>query len=101
MIMPRYSHSATPLADGRVLIAGGTQDVDRGTSVFTAEIYDPSAGAFTATGDLTSISGEVYASPGGVTTLLPDGRVFVAATNNAEIYDPQSGTLPPQAHMRI
>jgi hypothetical protein len=95
MIMPRYAHSATLLADGRVLIAGGTQDQNRSTSVFTAEIYDPSTGAFTATGDLPSIGGEVYASPGGVTTLLPDGRVFVAATNNAEIYDPKSGTFTP------
>ena len=95
MITPRYAHSATLLADGRVLIAGGTQDVNRGTSVFTAEIYDPSTGAFTATGDLTSIGGEVYAIPGDVTTLLPDGRVFVAATNNAEIYDPHSGTFTP------
>jgi hypothetical protein len=95
MVMPRYAHSATLLADGRVLIAGGRQDGIRGTSVFTAEIYDPSTGAFTATGDLTSIGGEVYAIPGGVTTLLPDGRVFVAATNNAEIYDPQSGTFTP------
>ena len=93
MITPRYAHSATLLADGRVLIAGGTQDVNRGTSVFTAEIYDPSTGAFTATGDLTSIGGEVYSPPSGVTTLLPDGRVFVAATNNAEIYDPRTGTF--------
>ncbi len=93
MITPRSGHSATLLADGRVLIAGGTQDVDGGTSVFTAEIYDPSTGAFTATGDLTSIGGEVYATPWAVTALFPDGRVFVAATNNAEIYDPQSGTF--------
>ncbi len=92
MITPRYAHSATLLADGRVLIAGG---VNGGTSVFTAEIYDPSTGAFTATGDLTSIGGEVYAIPGDVTTLLPDGRVFIAASNNAEIYDPQSGTFTP------
>jgi hypothetical protein len=95
MITPRYLHSATLLADGRVLIAGGTQDVNHGSSVFTVEIYDPSTGAFTATGNLTSIGGEVYAIPGNVTTLLPDGRVFVAATNNAEIYDPHSGTFTP------
>ena len=95
MITPRYAHSATLLADGRVLIAGGTQDQDRGTSVFTAEIYDPSTGAFTATGDLASIGGEVYANPGGATTLLPDGRVFLAAANNAEIYEAQSGTFTP------
>jgi hypothetical protein len=91
MIVPRSGPSATLLADGRVLIAGGTQD-DRGTSVLTAEIYDPSTGAFTAAGDLTSIGGEVYANE---TTLLPDGRVFVAAANNAEIYDPHSGTYTP------
>jgi Kelch motif len=95
MIRPRYAHSATLLADGRILIAGGRQDGTRGTSVFTAEIYDPSTGAFTATGDLTSIGGEVYSPPEGVTTLLPDGRVFVAAANNAEIYDPHSGTFTP------
>jgi large repetitive protein len=95
MIMPRHAHSATLLADGRVLIAGGSQGVNPGTSVFTAEIYDPSTGAFTATGDLTSIDGGINAIPGDVTTLLPDGRVFVAATNNAEIYDPHSGTFTP------
>jgi len=95
MITPRTGHSATLLADGRVLIAGGMQDSTHGISVFTAEIYDPSTGAFTATGDLTSIGGGVYAPPAGVTALLPDGRVFVAASNNAEIYDPQSGTFTP------
>jgi hypothetical protein len=99
MITPRYAHSATLLADGRVLIAGGrgvvTAGVANGPSVVTAEIYDPSTGVFTATGDLTSIGGEVYANPWAVTTLLPDGRVFVAATNNAEIYDPHSGTFTP------
>jgi hypothetical protein len=95
MIIPRHAHSATLLADGRVLIAGGSQGVNPGTSVFTAEIYDPSTGAFTATGDLTSIGGGIYAIPGDVTTLLPDGRVFVAASNNAEIYDPHSGTFTP------
>ena len=99
MITPRYGHSATLLADGRVLIVGGRRAFagayNSGTSVFTTEIYDPSTGAFTATGDLTSIGGEAYAPPSGVTTLLPDGRVFVAATNNAEIYDPNSGTFTP------
>jgi hypothetical protein len=73
------------------LIVGGTQNVNLGASVFTAEIYDPSTGAFTATGDLTSTGGP----PGNVATLLSDGRVFVASANNAEIYDPNTGTFTP------
>jgi len=100
MITPRQYHSATPMVDGRVLIAGGisgTTFVDGVTSVipiFTAEIYDPSTGAFTATSDLITTAGSVWAfSPGDLSTLLPDGRVLVAAANNAEIYDPLSGTF--------
>jgi hypothetical protein len=92
MITPRYRQSGTLLADGRVLIAGGTQDVNR-VPVFTAEIYDLSTGAFTATGDMSSIGGAVSVLSGPVTALLPDGKVFVAATNNAEVYDPQRGTF--------
>lgn len=93
MVTPRYYHSATLLADGRVLIAGGTRDVNAGYSVFTAEVYDPSTGAFASTGNLNSGGGSVFAFTGPVTALLPDGRVFVAGANNPEIYDPQSGTF--------
>jgi len=96
MITPRYAHSATLLADGRVLIAGGRSvliaGVANGPSVFTAEIYDPSTGTFAATGDLPSI-GEKYMPPCGRDELAPGRRVFVAAANNAEIYDPESGTF--------
>ena len=100
MITPRVDHSATLLADGRVLIAGGisgstvVDGVGGVIPIFTAEIYDPSTGAFTATGDLISTAGAVATFfPGDMTALLPDGRVFVAAANNAEIYDPHSGTF--------
>ena len=93
MITPRYYHSATLLADGRVLLAGGTQNVNVGASVFTAEIYDPSAGVFAPTGNLNAGAGSVFAFTGPVTALLPDGRVFVAGANNPEVFDPQSGTF--------
>jgi hypothetical protein len=79
MTTSRARHTATLLANGKVLIAGGAQDL-------SAEIYDPSTGTFTATGKMIS-TGE------GPSTLLPDGRVFIAEGGNAQIYDPASGTF--------
>ncbi|MEI7703517.1 MAG: putative Ig domain-containing protein [Deltaproteobacteria bacterium] len=92
MTVARVFHTATRLANGKVLVAGGTTG---GVTLATAEIYDPATGAFTATGNMT-LSRQEHAA-----VLLQDGRVLViggfstdvATVASAEIYDPATGTF--------
>src|SRR5262249_50334221 len=84
---PRYGHTATLLTDGKVLVAGSTDDG-------TAELYDPSTGKWNATGRLNVPR---WANPA---TLLPDGKVLIVGGNDgnggefvlrsAELYDPKN-----------
>jgi hypothetical protein len=83
MTTPRSFFTAVLLANGKVLIAGGTQDL-------SAEIYDSSTGTFTATGNM--VSGGVNSWNFVPLTLLQNGKVLGAGVN-AEIYDPVTGTF--------
>lgn len=78
----RSFHTATLLADGTVLIAGGYNNTD---PVYTPETYDPSTGAFTPTGPMLND----YPSSA---TLLPDGRALLAG-GTAQLYDPSTRTF--------
>ncbi|TAJ99620.1 MAG: hypothetical protein EPO36_11215 [Chloroflexota bacterium] len=94
MITPRYYATATVLADGRVLVAGGYVIPDAVTSA--VELYDPSTGSWTAVANMPAGFGHHTA------TLLRDGTVLVAGRSgapqlNMAVYDPAIGawtTLP-------
>lgn len=88
----RAGHSATLLLDGKVLVAGGSEN--NGTSAqVSAELYDPATGTWTATGSMNTARTLPDA------TLLGNGDVLLvggvgedhSALATAELYDPQSG----------
>lgn len=91
----REFHTATLLADGRVLVTGG---VAYQATLASAEVYDPTTGRFTQTGPMAT--GRAFHTA----TLLTDGRVLVAGgegacstgcptTASAELWNPASGTF--------
>src|SRR5512140_242387 len=101
MNISRQGHTATPLADGKVLIAGGYR---YGGAPVTAEIYDPDTGTFTTTGSMNSARLHHTA------TLLGNGQVLITGGSRgisnppvyplaAELYDPASGTFVITASM--
>jgi hypothetical protein len=101
MAQARSRHAAAPLPDGRVLVTGGLVPVGGGPNtidVATAEIYDPAAGTFSPTGDMTVTRFNHSA------IALDDGRVLVLGGNgrsSAEVFDPTSGTFAPVANMEV
>jgi hypothetical protein len=99
MASARSKQTATLLADGRVLVAGGQNFAAEIRPLLdSAELYDPNSGTFSATGPMT------IARAGQTAILLADGRVLIIGglgLSSAELYDPNSGTFSPTGPMTI
>jgi galactose oxidase-like protein/Kelch motif protein len=96
----RSGHTATLLADGKVLVAGGRDHNSH--PLASAELYDPATGSWTPTRNMAAKRTNQTA------TLLADGTVLVAggasgdgsaALASAERYDPRSETWSAVAPM--
>ena len=104
MSKPRYVHGAALLTDGRVLVAGGWYSTsNKDPSHETAEIYDPAANRWTATGSMTKARAEY-----GLVS-LPDGRVLAAGgvdpaykvQASSELYDPTTGVWTSTGNLGV
>jgi len=86
----RSSHTAVPLTNGFVLVAGG---ISNSVTLASSELYNPAAGTWTSTGNLNTPRSSASAF------LLTNGTVLVVGgqgTNgttlaSAEIYNPGTG----------
>jgi hypothetical protein len=104
MGIPRISHTATLLPDGRVLITGGfAGNVNQAVAgvTATAELCDPGSGTFARAGQMSVPRCSHTA------TLLNSGKVLIAGghcgpfaeTATAELYDPVTGVFAPTGNM--
>jgi hypothetical protein len=108
MATPRFTHTATLLPNGQVLVAGGMTDY-ASDGVASTETYNPATGAWASSGNMSRLRA------GHVAVLLPNGTVLVAGgqtvtaggsgipepTATAEIYNPATGNWTPTGSMTV
>ncbi len=100
MSSSRAYQSETLLPNGKVLLAGGTNDLFGLTPMAGADLYNPASGLLNPTGAMVTAR---YAH---TATLLNNGKVLIVGgfvanktdgTASAELYDPAAGTFAATA----
>ena len=93
----RYYPTSTTLADGRLLVQGGTSTCST-CIADTPEIYDPVTNVWTEMAPRARMPFKYYPH----TYVLPDGRVLVAAQNDqaiaAQVLDLNTSDGRPSTH---
>ncbi len=92
MSRPRYKAGAIALADGTVMVVGGSADIEGSRRYASTEVYDPVSGTFAP--------GPAMAHPrykiGSSLVPLPHGDVLVAGgAAQVERYDAGAGRFVP------
>ncbi len=109
LVHERRFHTATLLADGKVLVAGGLNTDNCPDASDFAELYDPASRSFAPT---SSMKEPRYSQ---TSTLLQNGKVLITGGNSfnfecsdldtspqltsAELYDPSSGSFTSTGSM--
>lgn len=90
LIVKRHKHDAVLLADGRVLIVGGSDERDSAGAYRKAEIFNPTNKTFLAINPMNSARYKLQ----GTTILLKNAKVLIAGgASRAEVFDPATNTF--------
>ena len=91
LTVKRHKHDATLLADGRVLIVGGSDERDGNGAYRNAEVFNPANGSFTVVRN--NMNTARYKLQG-TAILLNNGKVLIAGgANRAEVFDPTTSSF--------
>lgn len=112
MVTPRESHRAILLNDGKVFVVGGMRWAALGcppidhlclSALRSAELFDPAAGVFTSTGEMSAA--RVFHTA----TLLGNGTVLIAGGDDrggttyatAQLFDPATGLFTSTGNLAL
>jgi hypothetical protein len=89
LLVGRVKMGAAPIGDSRLLVVGGSDDVEGNTKFSSTEVIDLARGSTRPGPDLVTAQ---YKLDGAVVRLA-DGRVVIAGGDSVEVYDPATNEI--------